>query len=121
MTPLATEAQFAPVYGMLAGDFNGDGRTDLLIGGNFDAVKPEIGRLNASYGLFLRGNGKGDFTPVRAAESGFFVPGQTRDIQRVRTARGELFLVARNNDTVLAFRATSHAERTVAVTGNGKR
>jgi hypothetical protein len=68
-------------------------------------VQPEIGRMSASYGLFLRGDGKGTFTPVETAESGFFVPGQARDIQRLRTRRGELYVVTRNNDRPLIFRA----------------
>ena len=42
--------------------------------------------------------------PVPARESGFFVPGQARDIQRLRTARGDLYIVARNNDRPLFFR-----------------
>jgi len=113
MIPLPVEAQLAPIYGILAGDFDGDGKTDLLVGGNLDAVKPEIGRLSASYGLFLKGDGTGHFSALRARDSGFFVPGQTRDIARARTALGDLYLVARNDDTVLAFRAT-HRERTVA-------
>ena len=104
LAPMPNEAQLAPVYGILAGDFDQDGHVDLLLAGNFDGFKPEIGRMAASYGLFLRGDGKGHFTPVRAAESGFFVPGQSRDIARVRTARGDLFVVARNNDTPLVFR-----------------
>jgi hypothetical protein len=82
-----------------------DGHLDLLLAGNFDGFKPEIGRMSASYGLVLRGDGKGAFTPMRAPESGFFVPGQSRDIQRVRSARGDLYLVARNNDRPLVFRA----------------
>jgi hypothetical protein len=103
--PLPTEAQFAPVYGIVASDVDGDGHTDLLLGGNFDGVQPELGRMSASYGLLLRGDGKGDFTPMPATRSGFVVEGQTRDIQRVRTARGDLYVVARNNDRLLAFRA----------------
>lgn len=105
LVPLPTEAQFAPVYGILASDLDGDGKLDLLLAGNFDGVKPEIGRMSASYGLFLRGDGKGDFAPVRAAQSGFLVPGQARDIQRIRTQEGELYVVARNNDRPLVFRA----------------
>jgi hypothetical protein len=42
---------------------------------------------------------------VRPPESGFFVPGQARDIARVRTPRGDLYVVARNNDRPLFFRA----------------
>ncbi len=106
LVPLPAEAQLAPVYGILASDVDGDGRTDLLLAGNFDGVKPEIGRMSSSYGLVLRGDGKGHFTPLRAAASGFFVPGQARDIQRIETRRGELYVVARNNDRPLVFGPT---------------
>jgi hypothetical protein len=75
-----------------------------LLAGNFDGVKPDIGRMSASWGLFLRGDGTGHFTPVGASESGFFVPGQARDIQRVRTRRGGWYVVTRNNDRPLVFR-----------------
>jgi len=105
VVPLPTAAQFAPVYGILAADVDGDGHTDLLLGGNFDGVQPELGRMAASYGLLLRGDGKGGFTPMQERRSGFVVPGQTRDIQRVRTARGDLYVVARNNDRPLVFRS----------------
>jgi enediyne biosynthesis protein E4 len=113
VVPLPDEAQLAPVYGILAADVDHDGHTDLLLAGNFDGFKPQIGRMAASYGLLLRGDGKGTFTPVRAPESGFFVPGQARDIGRVRTARGDLYVVARNNDRPLFFR--SNQRQTVAL------
>jgi hypothetical protein len=103
LVPLPAEAQLAPVYGILATDIDGDNRADLLLAGNFDGVKPELGRMSASYGLLLRGDGKGGFTPVRPSVSGFVVPGQSRDIQLLRTASGPLYLVARNNDVPLAF------------------
>jgi hypothetical protein len=106
LVPLPDEAQLAPMYGVLAADVDRDGHTDLLLAGNFDGFKPEIGRMAASFGVLLRGNGAGVFTPSRAPESGFFVPGQARDIQRVRTASGDLYIVARNNDKPLLFRAT---------------
>jgi enediyne biosynthesis protein E4 len=104
LVPLAREAQIAPVYGILAGDFDHDGKTDLLLAGNFSGVQPEIGSMMASYGLMLRGNGRGGFTPLHADQSGFVVPGEARDIQRLRTRRGDLYIVARNNDRPLFFR-----------------
>ena len=115
VVPLPDEAQLAPVYGLLATDLSPDNRApkasakpkgiDLLLAGNFDGFKPEIGRMSASFGLVLHSDGAGAFTAVRAPESGFFVTGQARDIQRVRTASGDLFIVSRNNDRPLMFRA----------------
>jgi enediyne biosynthesis protein E4 len=101
---LPLEAQLSPVYGILAHDLDGNGTLDLLLAGNFDGVRPEFGRMHATYGLVLRGDGHGGFTPVPARESGFLVRGQARDIQRIRTASGELFMVSRNDDRPLFFR-----------------
>ena len=55
-------------------------------------------------------NAGGTFTPVKARASGFFVPGQTRDIQRLRTRDGPLYVVARNNDRPVLFRPNPHRE-----------
>ena len=104
LVALPSAAQIAPVYGILAGDFDHDGNTDLLLAGNFSGVQPEIGSMMASYGLILRGNGRGGFTLLHADQSGFVVPGESRDIQRLRTRRGDLYIVARNNDRPLFFR-----------------
>ncbi|HVU95237.1 MAG TPA: VCBS repeat-containing protein, partial [Puia sp.] len=96
---LPGEAQFSPVYGILPGDFDGDGKMDLLVGGNFYESKPEVGIYDASYGLLLKGDGQGGFVPVPAEKSGFFVKGAVRDIERV----GDRVVVARNNDSVRTF------------------
>ncbi len=106
LVPLPIEAQLAPVYGLLAADLDGDGLLDVLLTGNLDGVEPEIGRLSGSYGLLLRGDGTGGFTPVEVSESGFFVPGQGRDIQRLSTRHGEVVVVTRNNDRPLLFQRT---------------
>ena len=90
----------------MAGDFDRDGKLDLLLAGNFSGVQPEIGSMMASYGLMLRGNGRGGFTPLHADQTAFVAPGESRDIQRLRTRRGDLYIVARNNDRPLFFRPT---------------
>jgi hypothetical protein len=105
IVPLPAETQIAPIYGILATDVDGDGKPDLLMAGNFDGVQPELGKMSAGFGIYLRGDGKGKFTAVRALESGFVVPGQARDIQRVRTRKGVIYIVSRNNDRPLVFRA----------------
>jgi hypothetical protein len=118
LVPLPLEAQVAPIYGMLAADLDRDGHLDLLLAGNFDAVEPETGRMSAGYGLYLRGDGRGGFTPVPASESGFLVPGQARDIQRIGTPRGDLYVVTRNDDRPLVFRRASPGRAAVALAGH---
>ena len=70
-----------------------------------------FGRMSAGYGLFLRGDGKGAFTPVLARESGFVVPGQARDIQRIRIGSSEAYVVTRNNDRPLVFKTRISNDR----------
>jgi len=106
--PLPTEAQFSPVYGLNAGDFDHDGKTDLLIGGNFYQSKPESGIYDASYGLLLKGDGKGNFTPLSPQQSGFFVKGAVRDIGTIKTKHQTIFIVAKNNDSTQLFTNIKH-------------
>ncbi len=94
---LPKAAQMAPVYGILTQDFDRDGKTDLLLGGNFHYGKPETGSYAASYGLFLKGSGKGNFQVVPAKESGFSVDGQIRDLKTLNVAGKKWILAARNN------------------------
>ena len=101
---LPGEAQFSPVYGIAAGDYDGDGVVDLLVGGNFYESKPEVGIYDGSYGLLLKGDGRGGFDPVPAERSGFFVKGAVRDIGVV----GDRIVVAMNNDSLRIF---SHVKK----------
>ena len=101
---LPVEAQFAPVFGIELADFDMDGSTDILLGGNFYKSKPEVGRYDASYGLLLQGNGKGDFTSRSARESGIRIEGEVRDIISMRAGKETLILVARNNETIVTYK-----------------
>lgn len=78
-------------------DVNNDGFTDLVIGGNEYGFLPQFGRLDASPGLVLLNNGKGEFTPVSAARSGLDVAGQIRDIALL-PAPDHVFLLFLAND-----------------------
>ena len=100
---LPIAAQYAPVYAVSLEDFDKDGQLDLLLGGNFYRSKPEVGIYDGSYGLFLKGNGKGDFVSMPAKESGFLVKGEIRDIETIQIGDKTTVLVARNNDRLLTF------------------
>lgn len=104
LTHLPVEAQISPVYGIEIMDIDDDGYKDILLGGNLYNAKPEVGRYDASYGVLLRGDGKGNFISVSPKESGLKMDGEVRDIITIQTEKGEIILVARNNDSLVAFK-----------------
>lgn len=105
LQPLPAEAQFAPVYAVLPGDFDGDGHTDIVVAGNFSGVPPVRGRYDASYGLLLRGDGAGGLAPVDLEAGNLVILGDVRDLELLRYADGgRLIVVARNDDTLQMLR-----------------
>jgi len=105
LRPLPAEAQFAPIRAALVADFDGDGRADLLVGGNLYGVPPVLGRYDASYGLLLSGMGDGRFAAVDMDRSGLMIEGQVRHMGWLRQADGKrLIVVARNNDKLQVLR-----------------
>ena len=101
---LPLEAQLSPMYGICIDDFDKDGKLDVIMGGNFYRAKPEVGRYDASYGVFLKGDGKGSFASIKAKDSGFFVDGEVRDIKKIKIGKDSFLIVARNNDSPLFFK-----------------
>jgi len=104
MRDLPAEAQFFPVYALSAGDYDGDGRTDILLGGNQYRAKPETGIYDAGYGLLLKGTSSGEWLPVLPGRSGFFVKGEIRDLQWVNVHGEPLLMVVRNNDSLSVYK-----------------
>ncbi|TDQ33252.1 VCBS repeat-containing protein [Zeaxanthinibacter enoshimensis] len=52
--PLSEELQLAPVLAMLKADFDGDGKEEVLAGGNYFGLKPFHGRLGAFPGAMIK-------------------------------------------------------------------
>ena len=100
---LPFEAQWSPTYGIYADDFDKNGTVDMMIGGNFFEAKPEIGRMDANFGLILRGDNKGNFSPVPFRQSGMKIKGQVRDIAKIKVGSKELLFIVQNNDKVLIY------------------
>jgi len=109
LSPLPREAQYSPVYGISSGDYNNDGNPDLILAGNFSGARIKFGEYDASKGLLLTGNGKGDFTVLNEIQSGFHINGEVRDIAEVRLASGKNLLVfALNNDSAKLYGFTGN-------------
>jgi enediyne biosynthesis protein E4 len=98
---LPVEAQVSPVFGIATDDTDADGRKDILLAGNFYALKPQVGRQNSNRGIVLRGTKDNKFETY--PRSGFAVNGEVREILPINTRGRRGFLVGRNNDSVLLF------------------
>jgi hypothetical protein len=104
--PLPRIAQIAPLQGIVAGDFDGDGHADIYAVQNSFAPMPVVGRFDGALSQLLRGDGHGHFSAVPPAESNLLVPGDAKALVVLDLDRDGWpdFLVSRNNDDTLAFR-----------------
>lgn len=101
ITALPIQVQTAPIYGMLAEDFDADGNLDVLMVGNDFGNEVSVGRLDAFNGLLLAGNGKGSFTPKTMAQSAFYVSGDAKGLVRVSNSGGKSLMMATQNRGIL--------------------
>jgi hypothetical protein len=121
--PLPRYAQIAPVQGLVAADFDGDGNDDLLLVANDYSAISAIGRWDSGLGWLLRGDGQGGFQVVPPAKSGWIVPGNAKALVLVDLDGNGCpdAIASRNNQSALAFRnAGSNGNRLVAVRLHGR-
>jgi hypothetical protein len=100
---LPSLAQIAPIKGIIVHDVDGDGHLDLIVAGNSYDAEPNTPRADAGNGLWLRGDGKGHFTPVPPGESGFLAPLNVSGLALIKTANGKAVVVANSGDSLQAF------------------
>ncbi|RYG31329.1 MAG: VCBS repeat-containing protein [Chitinophagaceae bacterium] len=104
MRSLPMAAQAAPLYGMVCRDLDRDGNMDLLVVGNDYSMEPYSGRHDALNGLYLAGDGKGNFTASPVSKSGFFVPGDAKALATIIASNDqELLIASQNQGTLLGF------------------
>ena len=97
--------QIAPLDGIVAGDFDGDGHADIYAVQNSYAPIPSVGRFDGGLSQLLRGDGHGRFAPVPVVESGLVAPGDAKALAVLDIDQDGApdFLITRNNDATLAF------------------
>lgn len=100
LKPLPIEAQMSTSNGFLVDDFDKDGKADILVGGNFYASKPEVGRYDASYGVVLKGDGSGGFEALPYESTSLHIDGQIRELGSLNIGERKSVLVVKNNEPV---------------------
>jgi hypothetical protein len=103
--PLPLVAQFAPVFGLLPGDFDNDGFTDVLVTGNSYATEASTGRYDGMKGMLLAGDGKGNFREDREYCSGFRADKDVKSLPEIFLKDGsDVVLVGNNDNKMEAYR-----------------
>ena len=104
LMPLPNAAQMSPLFVSNVIDIDNDDILDIILGGNLYGVKPEIGRLDGTKAVVLKGIGDGQFIPVDPNETGLKVEGEIRDIVSLKLENEkEVIFFARNNDRLIAY------------------
>ncbi len=104
---LLSQAQFSVLNGIVVEDFNKDGINDILIAGNKFEVEIETTKADASVGLLMLGTQTGAYTSVNYLDSGFFVPFNVKDIQKIKLGKGKIGILTAINDDKLRLFSTN--------------
>lgn len=99
--PLPVEAQLSCINGVVATDFNNDGNIDLIVAGNSHSNEVVYGWMDASLGVLLQGDGKGNFKSVPPEKSGLFLSSDVKGLASLYYKNGnEIILAAANSDSL---------------------
>jgi hypothetical protein len=101
ITPLPVQAQISVLNGMAADDFDGDGNVDIVINGNDFGTEVSVGRYDALNGLLLKGDGKGNFSPLSILQSGIYIPGNGKALVTLKGGKEKYLMAASENKGAL--------------------
>ena len=101
--PFPIQAQVAPINAMVFTDVDGDGNKDIILAGNEYQSNVMQGRYDASYGLLLKGDGKGNFKPVSAIKSNLIIDGDVKDLKLITVGKQKILLVTVNDEKLKAL------------------
>lgn len=99
--PLPAELQFSTLNAACATDLDGDGRMEVLLGGNFFECNIEMGRYDANFGNVLRFAKDGEMQVLPLGD--IRIKGAVRRIRPVKTGGNTAYIFARNNEKCLVL------------------
>ena len=97
---LPVEAQVSCINQIMVDDYDKDGHLDALITGNMFNSEVETPRNDGGHGLFLKGNGKGRFKSIPPTQSGFFTPGDVKNMDVIKVKGKSYLLLTKNNSNL---------------------
>jgi len=103
LKPLPLVAQTAPIKGIITEDFDADGNIDLLLTGNDFGSEVGVGRYNALKGLYLEGDGNGNFNPINNSKTGLLVDGDTRAAAKIIIQGKPSYIFSRHLSTFKVY------------------
>jgi hypothetical protein len=95
--------QLSSVNAIELADVNGDGKQDVVMGGNMFTFPPQFGRLDASYGHVLINDGKGKLSYVLNRESGMNIRGEVKSLRVIHGRNGDYLLATINNEKPVIY------------------
>jgi hypothetical protein len=101
---LPVRSQFSCINVIHCMDVNGDGKVDLVTGGNQFGFLPQFERLDASFGDVLLNDGHGGLLWQENTQTGLNIRGEMRDIAEVKSKGKDFLLFLQNNEFPLLFR-----------------
>jgi hypothetical protein len=99
---LPWEAQLSPYRDGVVADVNDDNRPDVLLAGNFYPNNIQMGEYDGDYGSVLLNQGNGNLNC--ASLNGVVVKGEVRHIKKIKAGSKEVFILAKNNDSLHVIR-----------------
>ncbi|MEO1258020.1 MAG: VCBS repeat-containing protein [Bacteroidota bacterium] len=99
---LPDELQFSTIQDASLFDLNQDGRTEVILGGNFYQCNTQLGRYDASYGhvLSIGENGEMKVFPLGQLA----VKNEVRRIQPIKLGKDTFFIFVKNNQPAQVLR-----------------
>lgn len=101
---LPIEAQFSVVTQIIAGDFDHDGKKDLLLLGNRSDNRLKISSIDANYGCLMKGDGKGGFVYVPQTLSGLSVKGDVKSTTEITINKEKYILIGISNQPLVFYK-----------------
>jgi hypothetical protein len=120
MIPLPQEAQISTLNAMVADDFDADGNIDLVVNGNDFSTDVSIGQSDALNGMYLKGDGKGNFKSLKINQSGIYLPGDGKALIKLRGGGNGYMLAASEHRGPLRLFRLNAVPKLIKVLPNDK-